>query len=211
MKLFGLFLVVACAGCQSDVKTPFPPGLEPLEDNIVPVQQGGAYTEDLRQASTDTDYIRVYSRGYILVPPGTAWAMAKNPQALYAGCSTDSQTVTPDTQPDYEFSFSVHYVVHNVVTIEWDDQWRGATITGTPELPTLAMFKHQKTDGSSFITLSEGTIQLSTTDDPNVTEYASVEHLDAAGGGVSDVLKSTLRTYTTLVAVAHGNPIPPCP
>jgi hypothetical protein len=73
------------------------------------------------------------------------------------------------------------------------------------------MIKHQKVCGSSFIRLSEGTIELTPTADPNVSELAFVEHLNAVGGGVADVLKGTQHTYDSLVAVAHGNPIPPCP
>jgi hypothetical protein len=202
---------LACAACQSDVNTPFPPGLEPLEDNAVPEQQGGAYTEVLRSSSTDADYIHIYARGYVLVPPAVLWAAAKNPDANIAVCSTNQQIVTPDDQPEYEYSFVVHYVVNDVVTVEWDDQWRFGTIEGTPEALTLGMIKHQKVCGSSFIRLSEGTIQVTATDDPNVSELAFVEHLNAVGGGVADVLKGVQHNYDSLVAVAHGNPIPACP
>lgn len=203
--------LLALSGCQDSVATPFPPGLEPLEDNPVPVQQGGAYTEMLRTMTTDSPYIEIYARGYVLTPPGVAWAASKDPQVDIARCSTDEQMVTVDAPTTYEFSFVVHYIVHQVVTVEWDDQWRFGTITGTPEAPTLAIIKHQKTQGSDFITLSEGTTQFTPTDDPNVTELAFVEHLDAVGGGVSDVLAGVQYHYDSIVAVAHGNPQPPCP
>jgi hypothetical protein len=78
-------------------------------------------------------------------------------------------------------------------------------------MPFLGMVKHQKTQGSDFIHRSEGTIQISATDDPNVTELAFVEHLDAVSGGISDVLKGTQHNYDALVALSHGNPIPACP
>ena len=204
------------AGCQSDVTTPFPPGLEPLEDNIVPVQQGGDRTETLRTASTDNNSeIAIYGRGYVLVDPMTVWAASKNPDADDAKCSTDSQTVMPNNDPAYEYSFLVHYVVNNILTVEWDDQWRWGTIVPGTGSGSAALFfgmiKHQKTQGSSFVELSEGTIQVTATDDPNVTELAFVEHLKAAGGGVSDVLKGVQHNYDALVAVSHGNPIPACP
>jgi len=73
------------------------------------------------------------------------------------------------------------------------------------------MIKHQKIQGSSFITTSEGTVLVSSTDDPNVTELAFVEHLDSAGGADSDVIKGMTHNYAAIVAAAHGNPIPPCP
>jgi hypothetical protein len=73
------------------------------------------------------------------------------------------------------------------------------------------MIKHQKTQGSDFISLSEGTIEVTETDDPNVTELSFVEHLDATSAGISDVLKGVQHNYEALVAVSHGNPVPACP
>lgn len=212
-QLVALAAVLIGVGCQDNISTPFPPGLEPIEDDPVPVQQGGARTEMLvTQAMDDNAGVRhAYGRGYVLAPPGQVWLAVKAPEVMFARCSTDARTVTPNDEPDYEFSFLVHYVVHNVLTIEWDDQWRFGTVEGTPEAPTLAMIKHQKIAGSDFITLSEGTVQLNATDDPAVTELAFVEILDAAGGSDADVVKGLQVNYDAMVAVAHGNPIPPCP
>jgi len=206
-----LVLVLLVAACQSNVTTPFPPGLEPFEDNPVPTQQGGARTEMLVSQSTDSDYIHIYGRGYALVPPATLWAAVKNPPVMVALCSTDSQVITPNDEPTYEFSFSVHYSVQEVITVEWDDAWRYGAIDGTPEDLMLGMIKHQKTQGSDLISLSEGTVQVSSTDDPNVTELAFVEHLNATGGSTGDVLKGVQHNYDSIVAAAHGNPEPACP
>jgi hypothetical protein len=208
IRFVALGLLVAA--CQSNVNTPFPPGLEPLEDNPVPTQQGGARTETLVTQAMDSDYIHVYGRGYVLAPPAAVWLAAKTPQVMVARCSTDSQTITANDDPSYEFSFTVHYVVHEVITVEWNDQWRYGTVEGTPEDPMLAMMRHQKTDGSDLITLSEGTVEVNETDDPNVTELAFVEHLNASGGGDSDVIKGVQNNYNAMVASSHGNPIPAC-
>ena len=201
------------AGCQDNIKTPFPPGLEELEDNPVPTQQGGARTETLvTEDHQDSDDVRhVYGRGYVLLPPAAVWLAAKMPEAMVALCSTDSHQVTPNNDAAYEFSFLVHYVVHNFVTVEWDDQWRYGVVEGTEEEPTLGMIKHQKTMGSDFISLSEGTIEVSATDDPDVTELAFVEHLAAAGGSDGDVVKGVQHNYDAMVSTAHGGPVPACP
>ena len=208
-----LLAVVILAGCQDNIATPFPPGLEPIEDNPVPTQQGGARTETLvTQAMDDDQGVRhIYGRGYVLAPPAQVWLAAKTPEAMVATCSTDAQMITPNDEPSYEFSFLVHYVVHNFVTVEWDDQWRYGTVEGTPEAPTLAATKHQKINGSDFLTLSEGTVQVSATDDPAVTELAFVELLEAAGGGDSDVIKGVQHNYDAMVAATHGDPLPACP
>lgn len=207
MALFAVTGVVV-SGCQSDISTPFPPGLEPLETNPVPAASA-PFTEELRMTSEENPFIKIYARGFVLVAPDVLWAAAKNPEANAAACTTSEHSITPDSQPEYEFSFMVHYIVHNVLTVEWDDQWRFGTLTNAGAMRWL--IKHQKVQGSDFIRLSEGTIELSATEDPHVSELSFVEHLDAFGGGPDDVRKGVRRNYEALVAVAHGQPIPPCP
>jgi hypothetical protein len=200
-----LLAVLLLAGCQDNVSTPFPEGLEPFEDNAVPAQPEGPFVEMLRTATGDKDFIRIYARGFVLVPPATMWAVAKNPEPNAAVCKTDEQQVTVANQPQYEFSFLIHYIVRDFLTVEWDDQWRFGTID-----ETLAMIRHQKVQGSDFVKLSEGTIEVRPTIDPNVTELQFVEHLDATAATATDVLQGVQHNYDALVAMAHGNPIPPC-
>ena len=151
--------------CQHDTTTDFPPGLEPaaLEPDAVPEQEGGAPTEMLITDVDTTDYIHIYGRGDVLAPPAMVWAAMQDPNADVALCSTNDQMITPNNDPTYEFSFLVSYTVNDVVTVQWDDQWRFGTIDGTPDAPTLAIAKHQKIDGSSFIQLGEGTVTLVST------------------------------------------------
>lgn len=203
-------LVCSVAACQDDVTTPFPEGLEPFEDN--PVELDDPLSAEMLHAITDDgDTIKVYGRGYVQTSPTRLWGLTKTPQAMIALCSTDEQKVTENTEPLYEYSFLVHYTVHNVLTVEWDDQWRYGTVLGTPEDIQLGMIRHQKIQGSDFITLSEGSVQVLATDDPNVSELAFVEHLDAIQGGSADVLKGMQHNYDALVALAHDAPIPACP
>jgi hypothetical protein len=208
MKL--VVLAVLFAACQHDIKTPFPPGLEPLETDAAPLP-ADMTSETISITSTDTDYIRVYARGYVQVDPGAVWAAAQSPDPNVAICSTTSHTVDIANQAQYEYSFLVHYEVDDVLTVTWDDQWRFGVIEGTEDAPTFGMIKHQKTMGSSFITLSEGTIQVLATTNPEITELDFVEHLNSVGASTDDVTKGVTHNYNSLVAVSHGNPVPPCP
>ena len=200
-----LAALIVLAGCQDDVATPFPPGLEPLEDNLVEEMPDGPFVEMLRTRATNSDFVRVHGRGFVRVPPTTMWAVAKSPLPNVQKCKTDEQRVTIGDDPAYEFSFLVHYVVYDFLTVEWDDQWRFGTVDDS-----LAMIKHQKVQGSDFISLSAGTIQVLATKDPDVTELVFVEHLDAVSAGTGDVLQGMQYNYDALVAAAHGNSIPPC-
>ena len=49
------------------------------------------------------------------------------------------------------------------------------------------------------------------TSDPNVAELSFVEHLDAVQATAGDVVQGVQHNYDALVAVAHAQPIPPCP
>jgi hypothetical protein len=204
MKFVAVLLLLAA--CQDDIATPFPPGLEPLEDNAVAALPDGPFDETLRFKTSDTDIIRVYARGFVRLPLATLWAAAKSPTPNVSTCRTDERMVMEGNEPQYEYSFLVHYIVHDILTVEWDDQWRFGQVTDD-----LAMIRHQKIQGSDFVRLSEGTIQVLATSDPEVSELAFVEHLDAVTATTSDVTQGVQHNYDALVAVAHGTPIPPCP
>jgi hypothetical protein len=198
-------------GCQDDVATPFPPGLEPLEDNRVPDASGPPKEElrSLQGRSGSTN--QTHGRGFVFTDPATLWSLTKDPAAMVARCRTNVQTVTSGDDPMYELDYVVHYVVNDIVTVEWDDQWRYGIIDGTSDAPVLGMIRHQKINGSDFISLSEGTIQVIATDDPNISELAFVEHLDAISGNAGDLLEGMQDNYARLVALAHDLPRPSCP
>ncbi|HWU90618.1 MAG TPA: hypothetical protein VN253_25305 [Kofleriaceae bacterium] len=198
------------AGCQDSVTTPFPPGLEPFSDNDVPGDLPGDRAEVLHTSSSSSGMIRVYGRGFVLAPPSVLWRVAQVPEGMAARCNTTRQMYTLSNEPEHELSFLVHYVVDDILTVEWDDQWRGDVIEVADDAPRLAMIKHQKVEGSDFIDLSEGSIQLRATDDPEVSELWFVEHLHAISGSASDVTGGMQDNYDALVALAHDRPIPPC-
>ncbi len=205
MKYLALACLL-CTACQDNVATPFPPGLEPFEDNVLPELPDGPFDEGLRIKSSDGDIIRVYARGFVTVPIEQMWQAAKSPVPNVSSCQTSESMVTEANEPQYEYSFLIHYIVHDILTVEWDDQWRFGLV-----LPDLGMIKHQKVHGSDFIDLSEGTIQVLATADPGVSELVFVEHLDAVSAGAGQVEKGVRHNYDALVATAHGTPIPPCP
>lgn len=203
-------LAAALGGCQDNVSTPFPPGIEPFADGDVPADLPEPDGEGLETSSSNEGMIRVYGRGRVLAPPDVLWRVAKMSEAMVARCRTTRHSVMLDNEPQHELSFLVHYVVDDILTVEWDDQWRGDVVIGTADAPELAMVKHQKVQGSDFIYVSEGTIQLQATRDPGVTELWFVEHLRAISGSTGEVVSGMRDNYDRLVELAHGRAIPPC-
>ena len=206
-----LVFVLAMVGCQDDISTPFPPGLEPFEDDAENQTLDGTVVEALTVKSTDDPMIMVYGRGFIFRSPAEVYAVSHDPEVMLAVCSTTSHSVVDNNEPEYDLSFLVSYFVDDILNVEWDDQWRGDVVLGTLEAPELVMIKHQKTEGSDFISLSEGTVQLLATDDPAITELRFVEHLDALMASEGDVIAGMQSNFDRMLAVAHGNPIPSCP
>lgn len=203
-------LLVLVGACQDSVATPFPPGLEPFADGDVPGELALPDGEALETRTSSEGMIRAYGRGRVLAPPGAVWAAEHVPEAMVARCNTSRHTVTPDTEPEHELSFLAHYVVDDILTVEWDDQWRGDVVDGTADAPSLAMVKHQKVQGSDFIYLSEGSILLRATEDPDATELWFVEHLRALSGSTDQVVRGMRDNYDALVALVHDQMIPPC-
>ncbi|MEZ4366488.1 MAG: hypothetical protein R2939_09410 [Kofleriaceae bacterium] len=204
------------AGCFGNTTTEFPPGLEPLEDNTAPRQQGGSPQEQLtmvegRDSDPELDFIFVHGRGYVAADPGLVWALTKDGEMLSSSCRIDSWTVTEDTVPEYEYSFTVRNFVDDIVNVEWDEEWRFGTILGTPEAPAQAMVRYQKVWGSEFIYRIEGSIQVLATDEAGVTELQFIEHLAALSGGASDMRQSMQRRFDSILALAHGGTPPACP
>jgi hypothetical protein len=198
------------AGCQDDVTTEFPAGLEPLEENAAPEPAGGPSSEELSMVSSDGEHKWVHGRGYIQAPPMDVWAATKDPEHV-AGCDTTSHSAMVGVEPDYEYGFQMHYYVDDILDVEWDELWRYGTIEGVADAPIFTIVRYQKVFGSDFITTLEGSAIIRATDVPGRTEVELIEHLTAVGGSVDNMKHSTQHRYDTLLAVVHGRDIPACP
>lgn len=204
--------LVLLSGCQDNVTTPFPVGLEPLEENPVPEDDG--HPEAIAIQTSSKDFIHVYGRGYVHASPGIVWAATKMPEVMAAVCHTTSHSIMVGAEPGseaYELAYEIHYYVDDILDVEWDDAWRYGTIAGTPDAPQIGMMKHQKVSGSDFITLSAGTVEVLATDDPDVTEISFVEYLDAVQASTGDVSGSVKHNFDTIVAAVHETVVPKCP
>lgn len=202
---------ILAAGCQDDVTTEFPPGLEPLEDNAAPQPAGGPSSEELVLVSSDGEHKWVHGRGYIQAPPGEVWAASKDPERVAADCDTTRHMATVGVEPDYEYGFQMHYEVDDVLNVAWDELWRYGTIEGAVESPTFAIIRYQKVFGSDFITTLEGSAIFLGTDVSGRTELEMIEHLTALGGNVDNMKRSMQHRYDILSAVVHRRDLPTCP
>ena len=158
---------VLVMGCFSDVETPFPPGLEPLEEGMAPAPapvDGDPYPETVTMVRAFAPYTprthAVHARGYVRAPVVDVWAALRDPDVGADRRTFREWSTTYDVEPEYDYSYVIHSVIENVIVVEYDVTWRHGVVLGTLEAPTLASARYQKTAGSAAIDALQGSVVL---------------------------------------------------
>ena len=203
------------SGCFSEVETPFPPGLEPLEDNVAPAPEpvdGDPYPETLvmvRQLAPYTPRTHsVHARGFVRAPTADVWAALRDPDVGADRRTFSDWSATQVVEPEYDFSYVIHSVITNVIVVEYDVTWRHGVVEGTLERPLLVSARYQKTEGSSAIEDLQGSILLREVE-PGVTEVAIIEYLRAVASGHENIESFLRDMFAELVILSHGGTLPP--
>ncbi|MBT8491543.1 MAG: hypothetical protein KJO07_00675 [Deltaproteobacteria bacterium] len=208
-------LAALWSGCiiQGTETTPFPPGLEPPEDNTAPAP--GAEGEYPEEASIVTgtdeidgqDYVWVHMRGYIHASAAEVWTIMQDPQVVADRRNTDRLDVTYDSEPDYEYSFEIHYFVDRILNVEWDENWRYGAIEGSFEEPLEGAIRFQKTFGTDFIDFIDGSMSVRYIEE-GITEIGMVEHVSALQESRSTSEGYARDVFNNVLAVSNGEPLP---
>ena len=199
-----LFLLTAA--CQKDT-VEYPDGLEPLEENLAPAPEGdGDWPEALSMVSGDDGGVHwTHARGYVQTALEPAVAAVEEPEVGVDRRRVASWEVTEQTEPEYEVSYTVHTVVEDVITVAYDLAWRhgqtSASTWGT---------RWQKTEGEALITLIEGSV-LTAPVAEDAVELQFVYHLEAALTSTEDTEAFVSDFYASVLASAHGEPLPTWP
>lgn len=211
--LFATLLV----GCFDNVQTAFPEGLEPLEavnqaPDPAPVE-GDPYPEELssiRSYAPDTaeSTPSVHARAYVHAPLAAVWEALRNPDVDADRRVFSSWTVMPLDEPEYDYSYIVHAVITNLVTVEYDVTWRHGVVLGTLDDPELIAVRYQKTFGSSAIQDLRGSI-VARAVTPDVTEIQIIEYLRAVSATHANIESFLHDMFGGVLALSHGEPLPP--
>jgi hypothetical protein len=195
-------------GIFKDKEVVFPAGLEPLETSTAPAPEGEGYPEELSLVNGESDdYIWAHGRGYLQTTVGEVWNALQIEEVLVNRRAVDEWTFASDVDPDFDASFRVHNVVHDVVTVEFDVDWRmGSEQEGEETHETLGV-RFAKTEGTVFITLMEGSIVAWPVED-GVVELELVWHLRAAQEEVSQMTNFMEDLFGEVRATVHGEALP---
>ena len=209
--------VLVLGGCFGNVDTAFPQGLEPLEhENIAsppaPVD-GDRYPEQLstaRSIALDTSprTNSVHARAYVHAPIAVVWEALRNPDVDADRRVFSSWSEMPLDEPEYDYSYIVHAVITNVITVEYDVTWRHGVVTGTLDAPEIVAVRYQKTSGSTAVQDLRGSIVLRSVT-PDVTEMEIIEYLRAVGSGYDNIESFLHDMFEEVLAFSHGQPLPP--
>jgi hypothetical protein len=203
--------VMSLAGCQHDETTAFPPGLAPLATDSVapPAGDGGdAYPETVTiTQGSDPNYNYVVATGYVDAPIETVWAAFKIPNVVVDRENITSYTVQENVETGYDVSFLTAYTINSIVTVQYDLTWREGVVAGTEDDPTQVSVVYEKTYGSSFVSLMQGSIELVSVS-PNVTELQFVQYMSAQDTGSGNIASWTSELFASVVAQVHGQPLP---
>ena len=210
-----LFWGFCATGCFSEVETPFPPGLEPLEENTAAAPEarpGEPYPEELVMVRAFAPYLprthAVHARGYVQAPIVDVWTALRHPDVGADRRTFSEWSTTQDVEPEYDYSYVIHSVIDNVIIVEYDVSWRHGVVEGTVDAPLLVSARWQKTSGSSAISDLQGSVLLREVE-PGVTEVAVIEYLRAIASDHGNIEAFLNDMFRELVILSHGGELPP--
>ncbi len=208
-----LAVATALCGCWGNKEMEFPPGLEPLETNRAPWPEGtdsDPYPEELEVVGGEEDWIWGHSRGYVHASLATTWEAMRDLEVDVDRRRVDEYSWDWDVPQGYDYTYRIHLLVDDIVTVEWDVDWNHGVVTGTLDEPEAVAVRFFKSDGTSFIDMLAGSIAAYKLED-EVTAIEMIEQLDAAATSVEDVTQFLEDFYVDVVAYSHGEPLPEYP
>ena len=195
---------MAFSACSEEVKLEFPEGLEPLEEISVDLPAGTSaepYPQELNFASGETDdYAWAHARGYLHQDLLSAWGKMRTPEVYVDMNEVTAFTVDEVSNDQYDYVFVVHNIVDNIITVEFDVEWRHGAASGDVNDPGIVAIRWQKTEGTDHIGLLQGSLQFFPVNDEagepieDILEVQFIYHLKAT----LDQAENSIRTVSDI-------------
>lgn len=203
------FLLLSCAGRKDEHE--LPDVLVPLEENRAPPPapvNGDEHPEILSVISGgDSDLWWAHGRGYLKADAASCWAALSDPEVVVDRREISEWSVEWDIAPQFDVSFVLHNVAHDVITVAYDLTWLHELQEGEQDSPARVVGVWEKSDGTAFIDLLEGSFVIRSIGD-NLTEIELVEHLKAPLRDDTTLASYLRDLYGSVLARVHGDPLP---
>jgi hypothetical protein len=195
--------LVLGAGCAGDETTVFPDGLDPLESvnkaQAPAPAAGDPYPQKINMVSGSNDqYDWVHARAYVHAPLAKTWA-AVHDAMVTTDFTLSKHSYDFNVEPQYPISYVIHYEVDDLVTVNFDVTWRHGVATGTADAPQVTAGRWQKTWGTTYIRLLQGSVVGRKVDD-NTTLIELIQHLDATDAGTDTITKWFNNYFNQILA-----------
>jgi hypothetical protein len=197
-------------GCWGNKEVEFPPGLEPLEVNVAPWPEPRGdeeYPETITLVSGEDEWLWAHARAYVHASLPVTWEALRDPDVNADRRRLASWEVSWDVPQEYDYCYRLHVVVEDIVTLEWDIDWKHGVINGSVDDPEAIGVRWFKSDGSSLIDMQAGSIAAYALED-DITALEVVYQLDAPATSEEDLVEYVGDLYADVVAWVHGEPLP---
>ncbi len=200
-----LFLSVACSS-EEPIDSAAAAALTPFDahDLDSPADDDDPYPERSAMISgSDEDYDWAVLRGWIKVGAADAWPVLTDPDVGVNRRDVASWTVARVDDSDVDSAYVVTEVVEEPITVDFDLTWRHDQAED-PADGSVSVWS--KTGGTEFITDISGSIVATGHDD--VVDFLVVFHLATIDSGPEEAEEFVTDFYASVLAAAHGEPLP---
>ncbi len=210
-----LWSLLACRKPEP-VFIPSPDLLAPLEEvNLapeVPADGDNGHPEGVTFASGQFEdgIYWAHAKANIAAPVSTVWTCFQDPETVVDRREVDEWSVDFDVEPEFDFSMTLHLIVVDFVTVDYDSLWLEEAVEGPETAPTRVVVTWQKSDGTNFIKLLSGSAVL-TDDGDDVTRLELIAWLEASSRDEQTLVSYLGDLAASVTACAHGEPLPVYP
>jgi len=198
--------LLACASSSSVDTADSGEALTPFDDRglAAPVDADDPTPEraDMISGSED-DFDWAVLHGWVKVGATDVWAVLQDPDVAVNRRDVVSWEVTDLDKDDVDDAYVVTEVVADPITVDFDLTWLQDQAEN-PEDGSISVW--QKTSGTAFISTLAGSVVATGHDD--VVDFLVVFHLSTVDSGPEKCEQFVTDFYASVLAAAHGEPLP---
>ena len=197
-------------GCGGPDPVTFPSLLEPLEEISVAPPEGTAadpYPEEVAwDSGDDGERGWIHARGYLHATMQEAWASLRD-ERVFIDHRKITEYELEELEPgDYDYVYLVSNTVDDILTVEFDVEWRHSASPPGSSSPSSVAVRWQKTEGTGFISLLQGSVLFFPPEEGgDVVEVQIIEHLSAAQDQEENAVQYVLDLYERWRLAVRGD------
>lgn len=210
-------MLLLVLGCRPPTPVDFgdPALLGPLEDlnraPAIPAEGTDTQPESVVLLSgfdAAADHHWTHARAWVHSDAAATWAALRDLDVMADRRAVDEYRLAAEgVEPDFDFSFVLDHRVQDLITLQFELTWVHELQEGTADEPSYVVARWDKTDGTPFIDLLSGTVEIRAVE-PDLTELACISHLRASGRDATGMEQYWRDLHADILAHLAGRPLP---